>query len=166
MLAAVDDRVPLDLLPDEPIAPLLDAALAAALPAAEVKSVTLRTVTDNGLAAAMHPGQMRQVLDNLLSNAVRHAPPGSSVVLSATVDTDGLLITVTDEGPGFPAGFAEQAFERFRRAGTNRSNGSGLGLAVVRAVARTHGGDATATNRPTGGAIVRVRIPRQSTLVS
>lgn len=82
--------MPLDLLPDEPIAPLLDAALAAALPAAEVKSVTLRMVTDN--------------------------------------------------------------------AGPNRSNGSGLGLAVVRAVARAHGGDATATNRPTGGAIVWVRI--------
>ncbi len=170
VLAAADDRVPLDLLPDEPIGPLLDAAAIAARPAADLTSVTLRAVADDGLAAAMHPGQMRQVLDNLLSNAVRHAPPGSTVVLSAAVDTDGLLITVTDDGPGFPVGFAEQAFERFRRGGfdwarATRSSGSGLGLAVVRAVARAHGGDATAANRPTGGAIVRVRIPHQTTSV-
>jgi signal transduction histidine kinase len=165
VLAAVDDRIPLDLLPDEPIEPLLDAALTAARPAADLKQVTLRSIVDDDLTAAMHPGQVRQVLDNLLSNAIRHAPPGSDVVLSAIVVADTLLITATDEGPGFPPGFAEQAFERFRRADHGRSNGSGsgLGLAVVRAVARAHGGDATATNRATGGAVVRVRIPRTPT---
>jgi signal transduction histidine kinase len=164
VLAAVDDRIPLDLLPDEPVGPLLDAALIAARPAADLKDVTLRLVTDDGLTAAMHPGQVRQVLDNLLSNAVRHTPPGSEVVLSAIAVGDTLLITATDEGAGFPVGFAEHAFERFRRADHGRSaGGSGLGLAVVRAVARAHGGDATATNRPTGGAVVRVRIPRTPT---
>jgi signal transduction histidine kinase len=165
VLAAADDRIPLDLLPDEPIEPLLTAALTAARPAADLKEVTLRSIVDDDLTAAMHPGQVRQVLDNLLSNAVRHAPPGSAVVLSAIVVADTLLITATDEGTGFPPGFAEQAFERFRRADHGRSNGggSGLGLAVVRAVARAHGGDATATNRATGGAVVRVRIPRTPT---
>jgi hypothetical protein len=90
------------------------------------------------------------------------------VVLTAAVEQDNLVITATDEGPGFPAGFAEAAFERFRRADPARSNGggSGLGLAVVRAVAKAHGGDAVGANRQSGGAIVRVWIPHRATSVT
>ncbi|ADJ46842.1 two-component system histidine kinase [Amycolatopsis mediterranei S699] len=162
VLAADDDHVPVDRMPGQPVLPLLDAAVTAARPVAAGKEVDLRVVADGSLAAPLHPGRIRQVLDNLLANALRHAPPGSEVVLSATADGDGLLIEVADEGPGFADGFAEQAFERFRRADTARSRaggGSGLGLAVVRAVARAHGGEAAAANRPSGGARVGIRIP-------
>jgi signal transduction histidine kinase len=162
VLAADDDRAPADRLPGQPVLPLLRAAVVAARPAADSKAVALRVTADDGVAAPLHPGRIRQVLDNLLGNALRHAPPGSEVVLSAKVDGVDLVIEVADEGPGFPEGFAEQAFERFRRADPARSRidgGSGLGLAVVRAVARAHGGEATAANRPSGGAVVVVRIP-------
>jgi hypothetical protein len=73
-----------------------------------------------------------------------------------------MLIETTDHGPGFPEGFLEHAFQRFRRFDPGRQRpggGSGLGLSVVRAVARAHGGDANAANGPAGGAVVSFWIP-------
>jgi signal transduction histidine kinase len=89
-------------------------------------------------------------------------------VLTAEARPDSLRISVEDEGPGFPEGFAEQAFERFRRADAGTADadagvgvgGTGLGLAVVRAIARAHGGEAEAGNGTSGGAVVSVRLPR------
>lgn len=184
VLAAADDRVMVDQLPDQLVEPLLEAAVAAARPTAGAKEVELRVVSAPGLVAALHPGLIRQLLDNLLANAIRHTRPGSEVLVTAEADGTGLVIEVADEGPGFPAGFAEHAFERFRRAGvgdgtvdgdgggdgdgdggdgdgeSERGKGSGLGLAVVQAIAAAHGGAAKAGNRPTGGAAVRVGLPR------
>ncbi len=162
VLAAADDNAILDRLPDQAIEPLLTAAVLAASRTADTKGVRLRVEADPELTAVLHPGRIRQVLDNLLSNALRYAPADSEVVLCARAQGDRLVIDATDRGPGFPAGFAEHAFERFRRADPGRhrpSGGSGLGLAVVRAIARAHGGDASAVNGARGGAIVGIWIP-------
>jgi len=73
-----------------------------------------------------------------------------------------LRITVRDYGAGFPPEFIPHAFERFRRADTARTRtdgGAGLGLAIVRAIIRAHGGEALARNHPTGGAIVVLHLP-------
>jgi signal transduction histidine kinase len=73
-----------------------------------------------------------------------------------------LDIEVSDEGPGFPAGFLPHAFERFARPDGSRSRddgGAGLGLAIVRAIAAAHGGTATAGNNPDGGAVVGLHLP-------
>ena len=69
---------------------------------------------------------------------------------------------MADAGPGFPAGFLPHAFERFSRPDDGRARadgGAGLGLAIVDAIARAHGGTATASNRPGGGAIVQLLLP-------
>ena len=122
------------------------------------------------------PSAVRRILDNLLQNALRYTPPGGQVTVSAivtpTADADDpdsefvadLGLVVADTGPGFPDEFLPHAFDRFARAdkGRTRSSsvgGSGLGLAIVAALAAAHGGTASAANAPTGGAIVRVRIP-------
>jgi signal transduction histidine kinase len=102
--------------------------------------------------------RLEQALRNLVDNALRH---GAGTV-TVTADTrDGRLeLRVRDEGEGFPAGFAEQAFERFTRADSARGRGgSGLGLAIVAAIARAHGGTARAGNRPEGGAEVSIDVP-------
>ena len=101
-------------------------------------------------------------MDNLIGNALRFAPRGSVIVLAARAAGSGLDIEVSDDGPGFPAGFLPHAFERFARPDSGRSRGdggAGLGLAIVRAVAAAHGGVATAGNEPGGGAVVRLHLP-------
>jgi two-component system, OmpR family, sensor kinase len=71
-------------------------------------------------------------------------------------------MTVADSGTGFPVDFLPYAFERFQRPDSGRARGdggAGLGLAIVEAIARAHGGTVTASNRPAGGAVVQLRLP-------
>jgi two-component system OmpR family sensor kinase len=115
-----------------------------------------------GLAAVIDPDRIREAVDNLVDNALRFAPPGTSIVLSASADGQDLIIAVEDSGPGFPAEYVPQAFQRFTRpadSGRARSKGgAGLGLAIVNAIARAHGGWASAANRPGGGAVTALHL--------
>jgi signal transduction histidine kinase len=131
--------------------------------AAAAREARIEVDVPPGLLAEIDAGRLRQAVDNLVSNALRHAPPGSEVRLAAREVRGMLVIEVSDRGPGFPPEFLPHAFERFRRADTGRTReqgGSGLGLAVVRAIALAHGGEAVASNRETGGALVRIVIPQ------
>jgi len=124
--------------------------------------VTCRVDAQPGTYADIDMGRIRQAVDNLVDNAMRFAPGGSVVVLAARADGGDLDIEVRDDGPGFPASFLPHAFERFRRPDSGRSRGdggAGLGLAIVRAIVAAHGGVATASNRPGGGAVVRLCLP-------
>jgi len=115
-----------------------------------------------GLVARVDPGRIRQAVDNLVDNALRYAPPGSQIAISARAHERDLRIEVADGGPGFPADYLQHAFERFRRPDGGRTRadgGAGLGLAIVQAIAHAHGGTATAMNRQTGGAIVALELP-------
>jgi signal transduction histidine kinase len=98
--------------------------------------------------------RVEQVLGNLVDNALRHG--AGPVVLTAR---EGEL-RVRDHGPGFADGYLGAAFERFSRGDAARNGpGAGLGLAIVAAIARAHGGAASASNAPGGGAEVRVTLP-------
>lgn len=118
--------------------------------------------------------RLRQCLDNLIDNALRVAPSGSTVrIEAADLGSGEIVIEVSDEGPGFPPEFLPHAFERFRRADPSRnrpSGGAGLGLAIVAAIAAAHGGRAEASNLPGNGAKVSIHLPvvhqklRQETL--
>ncbi len=136
---------------------------------AQAKEVELR-VEVNGtqeIKAFVDPVRMEQVLGNLLSNALRHAPNGGEVVLGieAAEDTGVALIEVMDNGEGIPEEAIDNVFTRFYRADKGRSReagGTGLGLAIARRLVEAHGGTIRAGNRPEGGAIFSVEIPRQS----
>jgi signal transduction histidine kinase len=124
--------------------------------------VSCRIEVAGEVLAAVDGDRIRQAVDNLLDNALRFAPRGSAIVLSATARGSDLRISVRDDGPGFPPGFLPHAFERFRRPDTGRSRddgGAGLGLAIVRAIAAAHGGTAIAARGPGGGAVVCLRLP-------
>jgi signal transduction histidine kinase len=117
------------------------------------------------LSARVDPDQIRRAADNLIDNALRFAPAGTTIGIMGRQAGDDLVIEVTDNGPGFPAGFETHAFERFSRPDGGRASsdgGAGLGLAIVQAIASAHGGQATASNRPGGGASVLIRIPGAS----
>jgi len=102
--------------------------------------------------------RLEQALGNLVDNALRYGE--GAVRLEARSDNSMLVLSVADEGEGFPPEFLPHAFERFSRADVARTGGGvGLGLAIVDAIARAHGGRAGATNRPEGGAVVSLVIP-------
>jgi two-component system sensor histidine kinase QseC len=98
------------------------------------------------------------LIDNLIENAIKYAPAGSSVSMRVAADpAGGARLSVEDSGPGIPVELRERVFERFYRAPDQTQSGSGLGLAIVRAVAQAH--DATVSlGTPDGHAGLRVSV--------
>ena len=106
-----------------------------------------------------HPSKLRQVLSNLIRNAAEAAGRGGAVEVSLEgVAGGGAVLSVRDTGPGLDAGALSRLFEPFF---TTKDRGTGLGLAVSRAIARAHGGEIEAENSPQGGAAFTVRLPRR-----
>jgi two-component system sensor histidine kinase BaeS len=102
------------------------------------------------------------VINNLLSNAIRYSPSGGEVTGQLSRAGGRIILSVSDSGSGIPVGEEENIFERFFRGDASRSRndgGSGLGLAIARQLARAHGGDLTAENRPDGGACFILSLP-------
>ena len=104
--------------------------------------------------------RVEQALENLLANAIQHAPVGSVVRVAGRLDTAGreprACCSVEDEGPGLPAESLDRIFEPFF---SQRKEGTGLGLSIVQRVAEAHGGDVTAENRPGVGACFTLFLP-------
>jgi two-component system OmpR family sensor kinase len=140
--------------------PLLRDAAADARAAAPEREVSV-AVSGRHLAAG-DASQLRQVLANLMRNALTHTPAGSPIELSVT-DADGYVrVVVRDHGPGLPAGAQASVFERFWRAEGGRERGragAGLGLAIVSAIVDAHDGRVSAANAPGGGAAFAFEIP-------
>jgi two-component system sensor histidine kinase KdpD len=109
---------------------------------------------------SVEPTLIVQILSNLLGNAAKYTPPGTTITICAAARDESILISVADDGPGFPPGDPERLFEKFQR-GRSESNivGVGLGLAICRAVAGLHGGNIRALNNPGGGARFEISLP-------
>ncbi|HLJ03505.1 MAG TPA: ATP-binding protein [Solirubrobacteraceae bacterium] len=113
----------------------------------------------DGLRMFADPRRIEQAVGNLLDNALRYSDSDVSLVAKPS-PSGGVEIHVEDAGPGFPASFLPEAFERFTRADPGRAGrGAGLGLSIVKTLARGHGGDAYAVNRESGGADVWIFVP-------
>ena len=99
--------------------------------------------------------RLHQVVTNLLTNARKHTPAGTTVTVTGRPDG----FDVHDDGPGFPPGFVDKAFERFARVdeARERTGGAGLGLALVEAIVRSHGGTVSLASAP-GGTTIAVRL--------
>ncbi len=110
--------------------------------------------------ASLDPVRLRQAVENLVDNSIRHVPAGGTILVQAGSNGRGVDVSVEDSGSGFPPEFLPGAFEPFARGepATTETQGAGLGLAIVRAVAEAHGGSATAENLPGGGARVRLSL--------
>lgn len=119
-------------------------------------------VRDEGVEYALPATAFGRVVDNFVANALAARPQASTITVSVGQDErHRLVIAVIDDGPGVPDAFLPVAFDRFSRADRSRasSGGSGLGLALVQAVARRAGGRATLANEPGGGARATVTVP-------
>jgi signal transduction histidine kinase len=105
------------------------------------------------LTAPVDAERLHQVVANLLENAVRHSPEGEPIDVTATRRTDGVVIEVTDRGPGIPPDERTRVFERFHRSDAARAvddGGAGLGLPIARWIVELHGGAIRAGDRPGG----------------
>lgn len=150
------DKEPTDL------AVLLNDAVASASPAAAQRQVrvTARIATDLPLLE-IDPVRIREVVSNLLANAVRYSPANGDVVLEAAADNRQVTIRVRDAGPGISAADLPHIFDRFYRGAT--STGSGLGLTIARNLVTAHGGTLTAESLVGAGTTMTVTLPRGRT---
>nr|WP_274635763.1 HAMP domain-containing sensor histidine kinase [Microbacterium bovistercoris] len=129
--------------------------------AAEV-AVTLDTSGVEPAVAYADPLRVRQILDNLIVNAIKYNRPGGVVTLGCTTSEDSTWILVRDSGMGMTEAEMSGLFERFYRAQRIRSGartGTGLGLAISRQLARAHGGDITVRSTPDVGSTFIIRLP-------
>src|SRR5579871_2610129 len=158
VLARLDEvpepaREPVDL------APLARDAAGDARAAAPDRAVTV--TIEGAPVVAGDSAQLRQVLANLMRNAVTHTPAGSPIELRVSGGEGSVRLVVRDHGPGLPDGAAEAVFERFWRAESGRERGragAGLGLAIVAAIVTAHGGRVSAADAPGGGAQFTVEL--------
>ncbi len=109
--------------------------------------------------------RLRQVLSNLVGNALQHTPDSADVTVRVGTAGENAVLEVADKGPGMPAEDAARVFERFYRTDSSRaraSGGTGLGLSIVHSLVKAHGGDVTLTTAPGEGCCFRVTLPRVS----
>jgi heavy metal sensor kinase len=127
---------------------------------AEDKGVSVQVHVDGELPVPVDRNRMRQVLANLLDNAVKYTPAGGHIELGARRDAGGVVITVTDTGIGIPPDELPRIWDRLYRGDKSRSaRGLGLGLSLVKAIVEAHGGTVAAHAAPAGGARFELRLP-------
>jgi two-component system OmpR family sensor kinase len=161
LLAQLDHERP---LASEPV-DLVDVARSA-VEAARLRPAA-HPVTLDATGSAVVDGddfRLRQVVDNLVTNALTHTPPGTPVTVRVAIDGVDAVLSVADRGPGIPAEQLPHVFEPFRRVDPSRARstgGAGLGLAIVEAVVHAHAGTVVARSGEGGsGAVFEVRLPR------
>jgi two-component system sensor histidine kinase BaeS len=143
------------------VSELADEAVEALSPVAHRHGVVLRAATDDAAVVRARSTEIARVIRNLLDNAIRHSPQGGTVSISV-VNGDGVALTVSDEGPGFPDDFRGRAFEPFARADparNARTGHAGLGLAISRALVEAHGGRIWIGDGP--GARIHLWLPKE-----
>ena len=146
------------------LAPLVREVLEAFAPLATARQVQVRVSLDDDVVADVDRGAIRQVLINLLDNAVKYGPAGQTIAvgLARRNDERSALIWVEDQGPGIPEaerGKIWEAFHRLDRDANSAVAGSGIGLALVRNLIVAHGGSARAEAGLDGGSRFTVELP-------
>ena len=129
---------------------------------AEEKHITVQLEAREPIQVAGDRFRLKQVIVNLLDNAIKYSPDGGEIILASRAADGQAVLEVSDRGPGIPVQALPQIFDRFFRADSVRTHsvsGAGLGLSIVRSICLAHGGTVEAANRPQGGCRITVRLP-------
>jgi signal transduction histidine kinase len=144
------------------LAPAVRDVVESFAPLARSRDATLEVSLAEGLRAPVDRSALRQVLLNLLDNAVKYGPRGQRVRVRLAAQGRGVQLSVSDEGPGVPPAEREriwQPYRRLRRDAESAAGGSGIGLSVVRDLVELHGGEVAVGDAPGGGARFEVWLP-------
>jgi two-component system OmpR family sensor kinase len=134
----------------------------------ESSGITVRSeIPAEPVLMSMDRHRIREMLLNLVTNAIKYTPAGGTVALGLTQEDGAVVLSVADTGIGIAPGDLPHIFERFWRADPARSRtgdrpGTGLGLAITKWIAEAHGGSITVQSRPGRGSLFTVRLPRQT----
>jgi len=165
LLARLDQQRPIERRPVDLLTLAADAVQDARMIAPQ-RTIELTVVPGAAFLVLGDEVRLRQVIGNLMSNALTHTPEGTPVEVrigsGALPSAPGVVLEVTDQGPGLQANQAERVFERFYRADqarTRRTGGTGLGLAIVAALVAAHGGTVSVDSVPGRGATFRIVLP-------
>ena len=129
------------------------------------QQTVVRQIAADATSVTGDPGKLHDALRNLLENATNYAPEESTIVMGSQRVGSRIRLTVSDEGPGIPEADLPRIFERFYRVDKSRTRasrdpgGTGLGLAIVKHLVELHGGKASVSNRPEGGATFIIDLP-------
>jgi signal transduction histidine kinase len=143
----------------------MEAAIDAFAPLARVRRAKIRSTIQPGLVARVDPRALRQIVLNLLDNAVKYGPLGQTVTIVLEGTADRVVIAVEDQGPGVPKADREKIWDpyvRLSRETESAAGGSGIGLSIVRELVRLHGGSAYVEDATGGGARFVLEFPRES----
>jgi signal transduction histidine kinase len=142
----------------------MEAAIDAFAPLARVRRAKVRSTIQPGVVARVDPRALRQVVLNLLDNAVKYGPLGQTVDVTLSAAGDRVVITVDDKGPGVPKSEREKIWDpyvRLSRETESAAGGSGIGLSIVRELVRLHNGKTWVEDAPEGGARFVIEFPRE-----
>jgi two-component system, OmpR family, sensor kinase len=162
LLAQLDQGLPLDRRPVD-LSTVVDATVDAARAVDPERPIDVDSQGPFVVLGA--ESRLRQVVDNLLTNARVHTATGTRIHVRVAAEDEGVVLEVADEGPGVPPDDVDRIFQRFYRADRSRTRslgGVGLGLAIVRSLVEAHGGAVRYRRRPGGGSIFRVVLPLAS----
>jgi two-component system OmpR family sensor kinase len=138
------------------------------LPLADARNVDLGVTRADPVVVDGNRDALRVLVRNVFDNAIRYSPPGGQVDVSVERDVNArpmALLVVTDQGPGIAPAERDRVFDRFYRVPGTETGGSGIGLALVRSIARHHGGEVRLTDSPSGtGLRVEVELPARAAL--
>jgi len=147
------------------VGPLLRETAESFLPLARASGDTIEVHAGDGAIVHADPESLRQIVLNLLDNALKYGPRGQRIVLALTSDEDRVRVTVDDQGPGIPERDRDVIWQRYTRLDRDREGhkpGTGIGLAVVRELVAVHGGSVSVSDSPLGGAQFGVILPRSN----
>jgi len=163
LLAQLDALRPLEQHPVDLLALATDAVSDAQSIAPE-RTIRVEVFDGPGTPEVLgDEARLRQILSNLVANALQHTPASAGVTVRVGTDADNAVLEVCDEGPGMRPEDAERIFERFYRTDSSRtraSGGTGLGLSIVDSLVKAHGGSVNLTTALGHGCRFRVNLPR------
>ncbi len=129
----------------------------------EARQLTLHsTIPEGPVTVCIDAEKIKQVLRNVLSNAIKFSPPGETIVLTLAHEVHEIVVSIRDHGPGVPEAERESIFDKFVQSSRTKTGagGTGLGLAICRELLAAHGGRMWVDNAPDGGAVFTLSLPR------